>query len=119
MNKPVTTGSKELYDHFEKYIPLSDLLKKELTERMTVVNFNKGDLIHDADLICTKSYFIQKGLLRTYFIKDGKEISEYFSSEEEWVNSPRSFMQRKTDIYYIDAIENTEAFCLQVNDLVY
>lgn len=75
--------------------------------------------MHNADTICTKSHFIHKGLLRTYYIKDGKEISEYFSSEAEWVNSPRSFMQRQLDIYYIDAIENTEAFSLDVNDLVF
>ncbi len=98
---------------------MSDTLKCELTNRVTVVHFKKGELVHNADTICTKSYFIQNGLIRTYFIKDGKEISEYFSSEEEWVNSPRSFRQRQLDIYYIDAIENTDAFCLHVNDLVY
>lgn len=81
--------------------------------------FKKGELVHDADKICTKSYFIQKGLMRTYFMKDGKEISEYFSTENEWVNSPKSFMQRQLDIYYIDAIEPTECFCLDVKDLVF
>jgi CRP-like cAMP-binding protein len=90
-----------------------------LAKRITFKTFKKGALIHDANNICNKSYFVQNGLLRTYFIKDGKEISEYFSSEEEWVNSPRSFMQQQLDIYYIDAIENTDAFCLHVNDLVY
>jgi CRP-like cAMP-binding protein len=108
-----------IFQHFEKYIHLSDTLKGELANRVTVVNFKKGELVHNADTVCTKSYFITKGLLRTYFLKDGKEISEYFSSEEEWVNSPRSFRQRQLDIYYIDAIENTDAFCLHVNDLVY
>lgn len=57
--------------------------------------------------------------MRTYYIKDGKEISEYFPSENEWCNSPRSFRTRQRDIYYIDSIENTECFCLHVNDLVY
>ncbi len=28
-------------------------------------------------------------------------------------------MTRQKDIYYIDAIENTDAFCLDVNDLVF
>ena len=60
-----------------------------------MVNFRKGELIHNADTVSTKSYFIQNGLIRIYFIKDRKEISEYFSSEEEWVNSPRSFRQRQ------------------------
>jgi CRP-like cAMP-binding protein len=90
-----------------------------LSKRITSKTFKKGELIHDADSICRRSYFIQSGLTRTYFIKDGKEISEYFSCEEEWVNSPRSFMQQQLDIYYIDAIENTDTFCLHVTDLVF
>jgi len=94
-------------------------LKSELSGRIIPITFKKGELVHNADTICKKSYFIQKGLLRTYFIKDGKEISEYFSSENEWVNSPRSFMKQQIDIYYIDALEQTECFCLNVKDLVF
>ena len=119
-NKPKTIEhTDKIFNHFEKYIKLSDTLKTELASRITINSFKKGKLIHDADTICTQSYFIQKGLLRTYFIKDGKEISEYFSAENEWCNSPRSFRTRQKDIYYIDAIEDTECFCLHVNDLVY
>ena len=109
----------EIFRHFERYIKLSDTLKTELAKRIVFKTFRKGDLVHDADIVCTKSYFIQKGLLRTYFIKDGKEISEYFPAEGEWSNSPRSFRTRQLDIYYIDAIEDTEAFCLNVDDLMY
>lgn len=110
---------EQLFTHFKQYIKLSDTLKEELAKRVSYTTFKKGELIHDAAAVCTKSHFIHKGLMRIYFIKDGKEISEYFSCEGEWVNSPRSFSQRTTDIYYIDAIEDTHAFCLNVNDLVY
>jgi len=94
-------------------------LKSELSTRVKPIVFQKGELVLDANNISKKSYFINKGILRTYFIKNGKEISEYFSGPDEWVNSPKSFMQRKRDIYYIDAIENTEACFINVNDLVY
>ena len=107
-----------MFAHFEKYIKLSDELRTALSNKLTFVTFKRGALVHDAEKVCTKSYFIQKGLFRTYFIKDGKEISEYFPAEEEWSNSPKSFRTRTVDIYYIDAIEDTEAFCLHVNDLV-
>ncbi|PVD52265.1 hypothetical protein DC498_11110 [Terrimonas sp.] len=113
-------GNKELlFRHFEQYIRVSDELKSALDARINFVSFNKGELVHDADKVCTRSLFIQKGLFRTYFIKDGKEISEYFPAENEWSNSPKSFITRQKDMYYIDAIENTEAFCLKVDDLVY
>lgn len=109
--------SAEIYQHFEKYIQLSDTLKSELANRIVFKVFKKGELVHNADTICKKSYFIQKGLMRSYFIKEGKEITEYFIAENEWMNSPRSFMQQKLDIYYIDALEQTECFCLNVKDL--
>jgi CRP-like cAMP-binding protein len=110
---------QEVVSHFRKYIPVSESLQQDLESRISLVQFAKGELVHSAEHICRKGYFIQKGLLRTYFIKDGKEISEYFSAEGEWVNSPRSFMQQKTDIYFIDALEVTDAFCLTVDNLVY
>lgn len=108
-----------LLQHFQKYIPLSNTLQSEILNRVTFTTFKKGALIHDAAVVCTRSYFIQKGLTRTYFVKDGKEITEYFCAENEWVNSPRSLRTRQVDIYAIDAIERTECFCLEVQDLVY
>ena len=109
----------KLFGHFESYIKLDAELKMALIEKVSFVTFKKGEMVHHAGKVCTKSYFIEKGLFRTYFIKDGKEISEYFPAEGEWSNSPRSFRTRAVDIYYIDAIEDTEAFCLHVNDLMY
>ena len=110
---------KGLFAHFELYIPLSDALKLELKKRVQQEEFSKGALIHRSDRICRKSYFVLEGLLRTYFLKEGKEISEYFSAENEWVNSPRSFMQQQLDIYNIDALEDTSCYALEVRDLVY
>ncbi len=112
-------NTEEVFQHFEKYIKLSDPLKKELAGRMVPKTFKKGELVHNADTICKKSYFIKKGLMRTYFIKDGKEITEYFSAENEWVNSPRSFMQQQLDFYYIDTLEQTDSYSLYVTDLVF
>lgn len=111
--------TENIFAHFEKFIEISENLKSELSKRMKPITFKKGELVLDANYISTKSYFINKGILRTYFLKDGKEISEYFCGTNEWVNSPKSFIQRKKDIYYIDAIENTQAYFIHVNDLVY
>ncbi|WP_130734187.1 Crp/Fnr family transcriptional regulator [Flavobacterium sp. J27] len=105
--------------HFEEFIPLSESLRKELLDRIECKEFRKGELIHESHKICTTSYFIEKGLVRSFFLKDGKEITEFFCCENEWVNSPKSFMQRKVDIYAIDAIEDTKVFCLDIKDLGY
>lgn len=118
-NDKVIETKEKIFAHFESYIRLSDELKEELASKLQLVSFKKGQMVLDADKTCTMSYFILNGMFRTYFLKDGKEISEYFSAESEWCNSPKSFYTRQPDIYYIDAIENTHAFGLKVNDLVW
>jgi len=111
--------TENIFEHFGSFIRLSENLRTELKKRLKYIVFKKGEMVLDADKVCTKSYFINQGILRTYFLKDGKEISEYFSGINEWVNSPKSFTQRKKDIYYIDAIEDTEAYFITIHDLAY
>ncbi|RQO34368.1 Crp/Fnr family transcriptional regulator [Chryseobacterium sp. KBW03] len=115
----MVSGFDHIIAHFSHYIKVSETLRNELESRLSFHNFEKGELVQDADKVCTKSYFIFKGLVRTYYLKDGVEISEYFSCENEWINSPKSFIKRTKDIYYIDCLEKTETFCLKVNDLGY
>jgi signal-transduction protein with cAMP-binding, CBS, and nucleotidyltransferase domain len=109
----------EIINHFEKFIKVSDSLRTELFNRISLVSYQKNDLIIDASVVNTKSYYILNGLTRTYFIKDGKEINEYFSSDNEWANSPRSWRTGKPDIYYVSAIEKTIAFCINANDMLF
>jgi CRP-like cAMP-binding protein len=109
----------QIISHFEQFISVSDVLKAELLQRVTVFTFKKGDLIIDAYKVNTKSYYILNGLTRTYFVKDGKEVNEYFSSDNEWANSPRSWRTGKPDIYYVSAIENTTALCIHAEDMLY
>ena len=113
----MTQPNNQIINHFEKYIKVNDLLRAELTNRVSLVTYQKNDLIIDASIVSTKSYYILEGLTRTYFIKDGKEINEYFSSSNEWANSPRSWRTGKTDIYYVSAIEETTALCIHANDM--
>jgi CRP-like cAMP-binding protein len=115
----MTEEKNEIITHFEQYIKVSADLKFQLLRRLSLVNFKKGELVLDAGNICTKSYFIRAGILRAYMLKDGKEISEFFCTKNEWANSPKSFMQRTRDIYYIDAIVDTSAYALSAHDLVY
>lgn len=108
-----------LLRHFKQYINVSNGLEKELRNNLHFKSFKKGELIHDCDKICTHSFFIVNGLVRTFYVKDGVEISEYFSSELEWINSPKSFIGRVKDIYSIDCLEKTEVYSIYVEDLVH
>jgi len=113
------TEIEDIIGHFESYVSVSEALRTALIARLKLANFKKGDLILDAKNVCTQSYFINAGIMRTYFMKDDKEVTEYFTAEKEWVNSPKSFILQIQDIYYIDAIEDVTAFSLSTKELVY
>ncbi len=108
-----------VFQSIARYIPLSEELKVALQKRMLRQTFKKKDLVLDADTVCKSSFFIEKGIMRLFFLKDGKEITEFFCSENEWMNSPKSFMLQIPDQYYIDVVEDTIAWQLNVADLVY
>ena len=102
-----------------KYVRPSEGLKKELQLRLKLQTFKKKEIIHTEFKVCTNSFFIQKGILRLYYLKDGKEVSEFFCCENEWINSPKSFIRQEIDVYYIDVIEASTVWTLHINDLMY
>lgn len=109
----------ELFTAISRHITLSPGLQQALEERLESVVFKKREIVLHPHQICTKSYFIQEGILRLYYYKEEKEITEFFCGAGEWVNSPRSFMSRQVDIYYLSAVEETKAWALHVEDLLY
>ena len=43
--------TKNVFEHFEQFIKLSDKLKFELTKRLKPVEFKKGQMVLDANRI--------------------------------------------------------------------
>ncbi|MEM8568398.1 MAG: Crp/Fnr family transcriptional regulator [Bacteroidota bacterium] len=112
-----TNPEKLIIDHFAGFIEVSDDLKSQLLRRIKVVQYKKGQVLVKAGKICTKSYFLVKGITKTYFMKEDKEVIEYFGSKNQWANSPRSWRTNKPDVYYVEALENVTALCIKVNDM--
>ena len=76
-------------------------------------------LLHQGD-ICQYSFFVSKGLLRSYTIDEtGKEHIIQFAPEN-WIISDRSsFYFNEPSELFIDAIEETEIVCVDINFLSY
>lgn len=77
----------------------------------------KGQFIHKPDHICSKTYFIVSGLVRIYYLKDDKEITDNFSAENDWITSIHSFLQNIPDYFYIQALETTKLIGIESNEL--
>ena len=63
-------------------------------------------------------YFVNKGCLRTYSIDEkGQEHIVQFAIEDWWTGDMYSFLTQTPGLYTIDALEDSELFCLEKNAL--
>ena len=104
--------------HIAQFIPLSPPLVAALRQRAQHHYFGKHELLHPADTVCRRTYWIEQGLVRIYFNKDGRLVTDGFAAENQWMTSAYSFMRGVPDAYAIAAIEPTEAYSLGLEDLL-
>lgn len=106
-----------LAEHIRKFIPVSNLLLKRLTEISELKTLEKGKFLHRPNRVCNYTYFINTGLLRIFYKKGDKEVTDNFSAEGEWITSIYSFMKNIPDNFYIQTIEKSELVAISYNNL--
>jgi len=57
--------------------------------------------------VCSDFGFVLAGSVRYFYVKDGEEITGYFSFENDYVSSYKSFLTQSPGISYIQALEDT------------
>jgi CRP-like cAMP-binding protein len=81
-----------------QFTNLSVESKQELSSCLKKLEFPKGHILVKQDTVCNFVYFIDNGLTRTYYLKDGKEQLLYlriylagfiFYSSNHFTNSLR------------------------------
>ena len=63
-------------------------------------------------------YFIEKGVARIYYYKNGKEITEWIALDGEFFLSITSFFQRTPSYLIIQTIEPSEVYGIHHDDLM-
>lgn len=107
--------AKEFY---QKLIP--ELREDEwnaLREKLTVQQIKKGGFLTRNGEICRQVSFINKGLVRMFYLVDGKEICTGFIPENEYVAQYDSFLTREPSSGNIDVLEDAEFLHLSYDDM--
>lgn len=77
-------------------------------QHIELVKLKKKQLLAEAGKVCNRIGFILNGSVRYYHIKDGADTTGYFSFENEFTSSYKSFLTGKPALNYIEALESTE-----------
>lgn len=89
-----------------QYAPLSPACQAALLEVVSVLSFEKGHTLVREGQYADKAFFIVEGCARAYYLKDGKDVSDWFAFEGEFISSIVSFFTHQMSPHYIELLED-------------
>ena len=98
----------KIIKYLSKYIPITKELEEAIIKSGFIKCFEKGTLLLEEGNMSNECYFIIKGCIRSYYIKDGEEKTTEFYTEEQAV-TPSVYGKEIPSEYYIECIEDTIA----------
>lgn len=91
----------------EIYSPLTSECKLELSNRTRILRLEKGSTLVKEGQYSDKTFFIVNGCARAYYLKDGKDISDWFAFEMEFISSINSFFLKVPSPHFIELLEDS------------
>ena len=81
------------------------------------MKFAKGERVLSEGDTCQHIYWIVKGLVRQYYFKNGKELTEYMATENTIMMSIESLFKEKPSMQIMQALEPTIIYAMPRNEL--
>lgn len=100
--------SQSLFNRLSAICPLTEACTTALLASITFRKVAKKELILREGEICRHIYFIEKGLVRSYYCKEEQEITSWFMKAGDVIISVNSFYSQRPGYEYIEALEDTE-----------
>jgi CRP-like cAMP-binding protein len=102
------THNKIMTSYLDKINNFINCLDKDtltiLDEISSIRKLKKGDYLLKQDEVCKKSYFIEKGIVRKFYLNDGKEITTELYFENDLAISFDSYCLQQPSREFIQAI---------------
>ena len=108
---------KQLFEYFKRFSPLSDEAKRAIEEISNVVHIQKNKDLQPMGHTCKTVYFINKGIARIYYYKDGIDVTDSFATENNVIARVESLFTGKPSRKAIQVIEDAEIVAIDANEL--
>ena len=104
--------------NIEKQITLDTKEINYFKQLLTVEHFSKKEFILREGDRCKYLYFVNKGILRAFYVnKEGKDSTVMFALQDWWITDMHCFLNRLPAMVNIQAIEPTSVLKLSKSNL--
>lgn len=105
-------------DLVPSFFSLSKEEKEALSEILILRNVSKKEHLVKEGQVCKYMVFVVKGLLRQYYRKNGREVTEHFTSEGNIAYCIESIFKNKPSHLMMEALEDSEICLIPYASLV-
>jgi len=107
---------QQLIAVLKSYGNISESEEKKIKEKFIATEVNKKHIVIDKDSPCNKLFFVNRGMLRAYYINDlGKDITRVFAWENRFITNLISFKNLNHNNEIIESIESSEILSITRN----
>ncbi len=108
---------EKFFQAVDQFMHLSDDSREALSSVLKKIDLHKGDILLKPNTICHYVYFIEKGLTRTFYYKDDKDVTDWLSAENMFAVSIISFITVRPDRRGIELLEDSCLWAIHHDDL--
>jgi CRP-like cAMP-binding protein len=108
---------EKFFEYIKGLCFLSEESKEMLAKGLRSIEVKKGYELLTPGSICHNLYFIEEGLTRTWYLKDGKDVTDWISTENSFAVSLISFITRQPDRRGIESLEPSKLLSITHTDL--
>lgn len=100
--------NNEIVKYLSKYMTISNELEQAIIESSFIRSYKKGTVLLEEGNISNECYFIIKGCVRSFYLRNGEEKTTEFYTEEQAV-TPSAYGKNNLSEYYLECVEDTIA----------
>jgi len=99
------------------YCTLSPVGIQALANILVPIKIPKGELIFPEGKVCNAMYYVDRGMVRQFYYKNGKDVTEHFSYEGRIVFCIESFLKQEPSRLFVETLENSMLYAIPYEDL--
>ncbi len=90
----------------------------ELASILVRIELKKGECFLGADEVCKYIGYVQKGMIRQFYFKNKKDLTEHFASNDTLFFCIESFLRQRKAALLAEALENTVVYGIPHDSLL-
>lgn len=106
----------ELIKVINSFQELDSETKKAIEKYFVLEKVKKDEFIVEEGKICRKVYFIESGSIRRFCREEGREVTKWIYTDNQFVTSLSSFFEQKPSFESFQACDETTLYSLSYSD---